>query len=309
MSIFFYSFFRLGGGTKKENYSALCSFAVHINYMNVFDPESLAKMMMPASLLNEASSLYFALHLGNTNVQALVIEPDSAIVRWHENFIVPQEHMRNFEDIAQFIQERNWHTAAFRRTSLSFDGPEFTLAPEGFVVEGHEKQLLLTDSSTASFEITVDRIEDAGAKLITKIPEAIHALGFRFPGASLYPSAALFAKYTLGQRKNEGNDFHVYVEPQFMLLIAFQKGEMKVVNQYGAQGHEDVLYHIANAAIRLGADLEKATVTLYGTGASASLKDLLYTYTQQVELWKAPLPLKIENAHLSFPTLVHLLCA
>lgn len=278
--------------------------------MSVFDPESLAKMMMPSSLLNEASSLYFSLHLGHTGVQALVIDPESASVRWQHQFTIQQEHLNDFEDVAQFVAQRNWHTAAFRRTTISFDGSNFTLAPEGFVVEGHEKELLLTDNSTdKAFEITVDRIEDANAKLITKLPGVLNTLMLKFPGARMYPSAALFARYTLGQRKNTGNEFHVYTEPNFMLMIAFQKGEMKVVNHYGAQGNEDVLYHIANAAIRLGADLEQATVTLYGSAASTGLKELLNTYTQKVVVWNAPPPIRMEESHLFFSTIVHLLCA
>lgn len=309
MWILFLTKLALSCPAKKENYSALCSFAVHIIYMSVFNPENLARALMPKEVLNTASSLHLALHLSSQSVQVMAVEADSGKIHWLETFSVDKEHALPFEDVVRFVQARNWGTAVFRKTTLSYDTPDFTLAPVGFMVAGKEKELLLSDED---FEVQVDAIDAAGAQLVARIPDAIMALKTSLPGVRFIPSASLFTQYTISQRLMSGNEFHVYTSPQYMLLTAYSKGEMKLVNHFGAQGNEDVLYHVANAAMRLGIDLEQSSLYLYGENTSTELQELLHTYTQHVHLWNAPKAVSLDagvNAAAIFPTLVHLLCA
>lgn len=277
--------------------------------MSVFNPENLARAIMPKEVLNQASSLHLAVHLSQQSVQVMAVEADSGTIHWLETFPVDKEHAHPFEDVVRFVQGRNWGTAVFRKTTLSYDTPDFTLAPDGFMVPGKEKELLLSEEE---FEVQIDAIEAAGAKLVARIPDALMQLKPILPGVRFIPTASLFTQYTISQRSVSGHEFHVYTSPQFMLLTAYSKGEMKLVNHFGAQGNEDVLYHVANAAMRLGIDLEQSTLYLYGENTSPALQELLHTYTQHVHPWTSPkaisLPEGLEAAAV-FPTLVHLLCA
>jgi len=277
--------------------------------MSVFNPENLARAIMPKEVLNSASSLHLAVHLSQQSVQVLAVEADNGKIHWFETFAVDKEHALPFEDVVRFVQARNWGTAVFRKTTLSYDTPDFTLAPVGFIVPGKEKELLLSDED---FEVQVDAIDAAGAQLVARIPDALMSLKQSLPGVRFIPSASLFTQYTISQRLVSGNEFHVYTSPQFMLLPAYSKGEMKLVNHFGAQGNEDVLYHVANAAMRLGIDLEQSSLFLYGENTTTELQELMHTYTQHVHQWNAPKAISLPDgvdAASAFPTLVHLLCA
>jgi hypothetical protein len=279
--------------------------------MSVFNPDIAAKAMMPKELLAMASSLHLAIHVHDELVQVLVYDFEAGEVLWVEYFESEEHAQGDLQKSVDFVMLKNWGERVFRKVSLSFDYPDFTLLPQGFLIEGKEQEILSFATGRNPDCTEVQSLNDLQVAIVYDLPLSLQALATRFPNVKYYSSVSFFlqeaSRKTVGQ-----SDFHILVQKGFMLVAAFHDGEMKLTNHYGIQSNDDVLYHIANAAMRLGILMSAASVTLYGASASVELQALLQDYIGEIQFWQRPSDLKSVHTvpdHKVYAALIHCLCA
>lgn len=267
--------------------------------MTGFDPEIAAKALIPKEVMAKASSLHLAIHLHPDFVEVAVLDPETRNVVWNEAFFLEENNPQDFKQISEFTSLRNWGDRVFRKTSITFDDPDFTLVPQGFLIQGREGEILKFATQRDPEQTEVYTLPEIGAALLFNLPSEIKKLSTRFPNCKFYNSAAFFIKESLRQSKDK-TAFHVLSQKGFMLVVACANGEVKLTNHFGIQGVDDVLYHLANTAMRLDVDLSMTQVTLYGKTADEKLLELLMNYVEHVK--HAP-------SHTSYSVLIHFLCA
>ena len=278
--------------------------------MSVFDPELAVKAMLPKELAAKSTSLHLAIHIHPEMVEVMVFDYDSNEVLWLEAFDVEGNSAEAFRDAVDFVTLKNWGDRVFRKTSISFDHPDFTLIPQGFVVPGKEGELLNFSTMRTAENPEISAIHEVGAALVYDLPHVVKGLTARFPNAKFYSSCGFFLKEVVKSALHK-DGFHALVQKGFLLVIACAKGEIKLTNHYGIQGQDDVLYHIANAAMRLDMHLPSSSLTLYGDSASEDLKDLLDRYIGTVDFWTRPSDIRgLKNGedHELYSVLIHAIC-
>lgn len=279
--------------------------------MSVFNPDIAAKAMMPKELLAMASSLHLAIHIHDEMVQVLVYDFDAGEVLWVEFFETEDQAQGDLQKSVDFVILKNWGEKVFRKVSVTFDYPDFTLIPQGFLIEGKEQELLAFATGRNPDCTEVQALSDLQVAIIYDLPLSLQALASRFPNIKYYSSVSFFLQEA-SRRSAASNDFHILVQKGFMLVAVFHDGEMKLTNHYGVQSNDDVLYHIANASMRLGIHMSAAQITLYGASATAELQSLLSDYITDVKFWERPSDLKSQHAlsdHQLYAALIHCLCA
>lgn len=278
--------------------------------MTAFNPDIAVKAMMPKEILAMASSLHLAIHLHKNFVQVMVFDHDASEILWTGHFPV-EDHVDEWARATDFAVLKNWGDRVFRKVSISFDQPDFTLVPQGFILEGKESELLTFSTGKEPDHAEVQIFHELGVALIYDLPSEVQKIAERFPNARFHCSTGLFITECARLAK-EGGQFFVLVQEGFMLVSAFYAGNMKLTNHFGIQGNDDVLYHISNAALRLNIHLESASVALFGSGANGELEELLGTYIGEVYRWSLPQGVKVNaevTPHHYFSVLIHSTCA
>lgn len=279
--------------------------------MSVFNPETAARALFPHELMKETTALHFALHLSPHEVQVAAGNRDGEIV-WCERFAVESNHADPWRETRFFLNERNWSQQIFRKSSISYDTSYFTLVPSGFISTGREGDILRFHHPQASLSPVSEQLADTGITLIYDFPEKIKSIADTFPGAYRTPVVSFFLRYCFLLKERTGNRYFVYVHSGKMLLAAFKEGAFQLCSAFDIQGHEDVLYHLANTAMRLNTDMAPAQITFIGNAVEKELISLVQTYTHGLKKWETPVSFqwkKDEPAELFFPSLVHFLCA
>ncbi|MCC6601226.1 MAG: DUF3822 family protein [Crocinitomicaceae bacterium] len=278
--------------------------------MSVFNPEAAARALFPHELAGRSTGLHFALHLSPKEVQVSAAETGGEVV-WCDRFEIENRHSEKWAGVIRFIEERNWGKYVFRKTTVSFDTPHFTLVPAGFVQQGKEAELLYFQQPRLTGTIETEQFSDTGIALIYELPSEIKSMAGIFPGARFFPVASPLLRYCSPPRDKNNHSFFLYAQSGLLVLIAHRKGVFQLCNPFDVQGNEDILYHLANASIRLGMDLSEAVIILSGNLVSEDLEKLIGTYSRHVSIWEGPAAFswkKEEVAAQFFPSLLHLLC-
>ncbi|MFN8775524.1 MAG: DUF3822 family protein [Flavobacteriales bacterium] len=267
---------------------------------------------IPPEILQEAQGYHLALHLHPGGYYVAVFDPGEGTFPWIGEATADVIHPEPFRDVCDLLKSQPWSRQVFRVMTLTFDTPDFTLVPTGLVREGHEGDLLTFHRSSSPDPVRTMALHELAATVVYRVPGAIIELSRHLQGARILPSSSLALRYAMSHHDRQTDEFHLVVQPGYLLLTAILKGEHKMTNHFPAQTEEDILYYLSHAAIRLGADLEHARIRLYGQGITRSLTALLATYSRHIELWTAPAgihtPETIEAVR-HFSTLIHPICA
>lgn len=261
--------------------------------MSPFEPETLARTLMPRELLQRAEALHLALHLHPHGVKVAVLEQD---LLWSAVFEVPNAQDDDYSAVLRFVAERNWYERVFRKVTVTFDTPYYTLVPQGFALEGKEQELLAFNLPNISAPAATCAAEEAALNVIYKEESSLLALLRHWPNARFYPSVALFIRYAKLYNAAPTAAL-VYLGAGAMWLTVYKDGKLQLANHYTMQSADDVLYHLANSAMRLGIDLGTLPITLHGSGDLAATAEHMSDYCGD---------LTVGEAH--FPLLAHRLC-
>lgn len=263
--------------------------------MSAFQPETLARALMPKDLLSRSTMLHLALHLNQVELEVAVFDKDHELPVWQQHFELGTATLP-WQNAFSFLEDRNWKEGVFRKVTISFDTDAFTLVPHAFMISGKEHDLLEFNLQRSVIQAETISLDSLGASLLYDFPVALSVLTEWWPNARFYPTVALMLLQGTSLR-NTGKMMYAHATSASILLSVFDGAEMKLANVYPRSSNDDVLYHIANACIRLGIDLASVSVRIEGSEAGEDLHALMSTYNTDV---------KLNTLH--FPVAAHPLC-
>lgn len=263
--------------------------------MSAFHPETMARALMPKELLSRANALHLAVHLSASELEVAVFDKDQEAALWHQRFELGAGTLP-WQNALSFLEDRNWKDAVFRKVTISFDTDAFTLVPQAFMISGKEHDLLEFNLQRTVIQAESIALDSLGANILYDFPVTLSVLTEWWPNARFYPTVALMLQQGAKQRQTQ-KTVYAHVTATSILLSVFDGHDMKLANVYPRSSNDDVLYHLANACIRLGLDLATVSVRIEGSEATDDLLQLVSTYSTNVQL----------NT-LQFPVAAHPLC-
>jgi len=268
--------------------------------MAVFNPELAARMKMPKELLDEASGLHLAMHLGEQSVEAALFDAATFQCRWHVF-----SEITDALDPAQYVYQRNWNEQVFRKCSLSFDCDRYALIPHTYFDANHcEEYIRLQHGSSASHVGNLE-LSEIDAVLCFELPAWQSYISTMIPNARLFPAAALLLRYARMHSPREGSAFYAWVTRQSLTLACMKDKLPSIISTNGITNEEDVLYHLSNTAMQLHVDLEKVPLEMLISAPGFGLNDLLEKYMLNLKT----LPSSSLCSDGSFIAQLHATCA
>jgi hypothetical protein len=275
--------------------------------MSGIGPEITTRALMPRDLLNQASSLHFAVHIGGNRVEATLADAASTEILWSEIFEMGNS-AHAFTESIDFISSCNWSERVFRKSTLSFDSTAFTLVPGAFFEADKMQEVLLFNTGMTPENPGHILLNEAGAQIIFDRPSKLDEVTSKFPNLRIFPSAWVFGKYAAQNSDKNNSHIHLYVNGNYLLLAAYKSQRLMMLNRFEVNSSEDLLYYTANAAIRLDIDLENCYIRLFDYRTGAQNVELLKNYCKNAEFKVSPkVNHKSENS--SVITQLHLICA
>lgn len=261
--------------------------------MTPFDPELHARALMPREWLLRAEQLHLALHLQTNSVSAALWESTCV---WKESFSLATSGTDDVAAAVQFVRERNWVEKMYRRVTISFDTPNCTLVPQSFEIQGKQGELLWFNLPRPDAPISTFGLDEVGATAIYSPDPALHSLTRVWPHARLLPTLALLIRQAFTPKIN-GSFIQMYLTEGRLWLVAVVQGKLTLANHFSAQSTEDSLFHLANACMQHGLDMNSTPVVLHGH-ISPELLSLVSQYCANAKA-----------AETGFPLDIHPLCA
>jgi len=267
--------------------------------MVVFDPELAARMKMPKELLDKASELHLAMHIGQQHVYAALYDFSSSLCLWNVHSEVPTGI-----SVFKFIYQRNWIEAVFRRCSVTFDSDCYALIPASLFDplacnEYIEMQHGVTTDQTGFIELP-----EADAVVCFELPVWQFELLKCFPNARVLPLSALLTRVVAPKGQSSSADFLVAYSSASVTITAVKNKALLLLVTHEARTEEDVLYHLSNAAMRLQIDLDNCSLQLLDMSGRDELLALLQRYTKHAVALSA-----VNTNGGCLATQLHYLCA
>lgn len=228
-----------------------------------------------------ASQCHLAVHIGALSIELSVSDPARGEIIFVQQLTCPSDTtMLRFA--GEQMAAHPVLSSVFRKTSVSLSGGEFCLIPRAFFREEDARaQLQFTTGKPPAHLLHHHAWQ--GDIVITE--SIVHAwydmLTASSPAARITHAAAVLieAAYRLNPRRQPS--LLVWLDAQHMMLVA-TSGQLLLCNRYDTARAEDALFYLANAAVRLGFDLETTPVRVAGHPAhAADLLELLSVYAEQ----------------------------
>jgi hypothetical protein len=265
--------------------------------MAVFNPELAAKMKMPKELLDEASSLHFVVHIGDCFVEASLFEASSSKCRWH---VMSDEFLG---DPVEFIYQRNWHDQLFRKCTVSFDTTLYAAVPAAYFDETQTAAYLKLQHGLSVTSPHAIEMPELDAVCCYDSPDWFSRLMSFIPNARIFPAASLLARYAAFSSPSDGTACVCWVTDKQLTMACLRQRKLQLLASNEVNSEEDVVYHVANAAMRLGFELEQVVFDLIVGRSMTELMPLLSKYIREVKLAEST------DGIGSFMPQIHVLCA
>lgn len=243
--------------------------------MSAFDLESAARAIMPKEILTMASSSHLALHIAPSYVQAQVSDAASEEQLWQQTF-----GMVNPEQLAEgfaFVEARNWLDKVFRKVTLSFDSPYFTLVPEPLFIADSMDDLLRFNFPTVIGTAKQLDLRESDSRVVFEWPAACGELLRKAPNIQVMPLAFLMARFAHHPQWNAPQQVNLLIGDTRLFVTATRNSRLVFLNSFEVSNEMDVLYHLSNLAIRLEFDLERVPIVVMRQTGSMPV-DILQTY-------------------------------
>ena len=273
--------------------------------MSAFDLELAARALAPKDMLNQASSMRLAMHIGEGLVEATIADVASSNIVWSEVF--KQDIFEDLQTQIDFIQDRNWSERVFRKCSLTFDSRCFTLVPAPFFTESESHRLLAYNTGREIQFVDHVYLPGADAYLVFEVPGSIKTLVKKFPNVRILPSVFLLALNAESNIQRRDQQIQMYVGKNYMLLCVHLSGKLQLLNYFEVQSETDVLYFLSNAVMRAVMDPEDLILEYADSFGFTGLEKMLKAYYSNVT--NQLTALNIRNAEsFSFFTSLQIKC-
>lgn len=254
--------------------------------MTPFVPEIAARARISKEILAQASALHCCMHVHPGAVAISLSDASSGQMVWSEFFEVESGNTESWHDVMAFIQERNWFEKVFRKCTLTFDTSEYTTVPQAFFESGQEQQLLTFQTGRTYENAFSLPLNEFGAQMVFSVPQKINPVSQLFPNVRIFPFAWIFARYCWMQSTASGSGIYLWQSATGLDMMILQNRRLLLLRHDQVQSPEDVLYHLANASMRLGVDLENAVVSLFTLTTNDALHTLLAGYCRGLVVTK-----------------------
>lgn len=268
--------------------------------MAVFNPELAARMKMPKDLLDEASGLHLAMHLGDQTVEAALFEAATSQCRWHVVAELPEAL-----DPAHFVYQRNWYEQVFRKCSVSFDCERYALIPLAYFDSAMCAEYIRLQHGAVAEQAAYIELSELDAVLCYEYPAWHTKLSSMIPNARLFPSSALLLRYARMHAPRGGSAFYAWVNRRSLTIACMKDKAPVLLASNPISNEEDVLYHLSNAAMQLQVDLEHVHLEMIVSAPGFELQQLLSKYVVNVQT----LPSTSLCEEGSFIAQLHSICA
>jgi len=268
--------------------------------MAVFNPELAARMKMPKDLLDEASGLHLAMHLGDASVEAALFDAATSQCRWHVVSELPQGI-----DPSQFVYQRNWCEQVFRKCTVSFECERYALIPLGYFDVAMCAEYIQLQHGSSVEQATYIELSELDAVICFEYPSWHTKLSAMIPNARFFPSASLLLRYARMHAPRNGSAFYAWVAARSLTMACMKDKAPVLIATNAISSEEDVLYHLSNAAMQLHVDLEHVRLEIIDSASGFLVEQLLAKYIADVKtLPSTPL---CEDG--SFTAQLHAVCA
>ncbi|MFM9986634.1 MAG: DUF3822 family protein [Flavobacteriales bacterium] len=251
--------------------------------MTPYVPEIAARAKISKELLGQASMLHCCMHLNSDRVEISLADATTGQISWAEAFDIEPRVSGSWEEVLNFIAERNWFEKVFRKCTLTFDTGEYTVVPTAFFEQGREAQLLQFHTGKEYLQAEVLSLTEYGAQFVFDIPQGIRALSGHFPNIRIFPAAWIMARYAWMQAPATGSNIFIWQTGNRMDLLFLQDRKLLLCRNDLVQSAEDILYHAANAAMRLGVDFENTPLFLYSLKDDSTTRNVFASYCKELK--------------------------
>jgi hypothetical protein len=267
--------------------------------MSVFDPELAARMKMPKELLDRASELHFAIHIGLNSVHAALYDFGQSECPWHVHSELPPGI-----SAYTFIYQRNWLEGVFRRCTITFDTDVHALVPQSFFdAEACQDYIRMQHGMSVEASGFIE-LPESESVICYELPEWHAGIIRLFPNARIMPLGALLVRLAFSKSRNSETSLLAAISSASATFVCLKKNALVLLATHEARSAEDVLYHLSNAAMRLQIDLAAATVEVLNADSGNEGIQLMKQYVREVNV------LEVNPQMSSFPvTQLHYLCA
>lgn len=181
-------------------------------------------------------------------------------------------------------------TRSYRKINVVFVTPQYTLAPAEMLPEERKAELF-----SMNFSVPAKRIlgnpADGDAMLLFGVNEDVYEFCSR---SLINPAFIHHITPQLEVLKKQGmadgrNHLFANVHRKIVDLVAFSEGKLLLVNTFGYEQPDDLLYYILNVWRQLGMDQLKDQLSLYGIGPVCKrLARSLEVYIQNISKTDIP---------------------
>jgi len=140
-----------------------------------------------------------------------------------------------------------------------------------------------------------------GAQFVFEMPVAIRSLSGHFPNIRIFPSSWIVARYAWLQSPPIGTSIFIWHTQSTMDMVVIKDRKLLLSRFDKIQSAEDILYHAANAAMRLGVDFENTSVFLFSLKDGSGAHRLFAGYCKELK--------PIEEGAVSIITKMQVSCA
>jgi hypothetical protein len=208
-------------------------------------------------------------------IHAATFDLDSNQINWYWH-----QESQNQEDNEFWIQQirfKNWKDQVFRKVSVIFQSDACTVIPSGFYQAERSDEILSVlfrqhpPSETRGLELPA-----FGAKLIYRIPQAVHAVTDLFPQAVIFPSMFPFLMRPTAHLA--GNVIDLDIAAGYMMIRITRGNKLIFSNFFRYHNDEDILYYLSNTCMNLDIRLSESVIQISGGVENDSTRDLLGGY-------------------------------
>jgi hypothetical protein len=265
----------------------------------VFNPETIARALMPKEILAEAGSSHLALFLADGVSDVAVFRDGKTI--WTEAFQI--EHSGNYlEEEIEFCLNRNWHERVFRKVTISTHTKIFTLVPDAFFDEGKLRELLRFHSGKVIAEANHIRVGELGLYLIDEKINSLESFERLWPNIHHFPLAALWLKYSFSKLQIGSDNLMAFHAFNTLYIAAYKQDELQLFNAYFAASPEDVLYYLSSVCMNLHIHMDSCHLGIIADSQTLAILDPYFMHVHELSPEQ-------QAPSSSFHLFVQMLCA
>jgi len=256
---------------------------------------------IPTAVVENSARLHASLHLESFFVSIAFAQPEDRAIVFTHNISFPIGESIPFAESVAWIQ-KHWPSAVFKKTILSVEPLAFNLIPKAMFEESALEDFLPQISSSEFLAYRFNEQQDVVVVFATH--SSVVNLERFIAGVEILALPTLLLP---GQRAHASlvqSKATLWVGKEKHYLCVEKNNALVLLNEYGGNTAEDMLYFLANGCIQYGIDLASLPVFVQGTHFDSNYVEVFESYVRNVQFSK-----NMQANSLNDLWKLHLLCA